>query len=166
MVLCLYYNVEISHGVQGQSTLSGSFILSYEGEYTSRDANNQLESLGTISEVDVKRVDIHPLLGNEGSPTLDMTYLKNNPLRRPEGNFALSYPSEKTRYCCSWRRNVPWWQDWVQRSWAYLLELFVCWMKMLPTRFAPSLVYSWNTGVILARIRNSYLTIPHGRIWT
>lgn len=43
VVLSLYYNVEISHSVQGQSTLSRSFVSSYKGEHIIRDANNQLE---------------------------------------------------------------------------------------------------------------------------
>ena len=58
-------NAIISQVVQGESALSGSIVLSYEGEYTddipfdatARDVKTKLEALDTINEVDIKRAD-------------------------------------------------------------------------------------------------------------
>ena len=56
---------DISQVIQGESTLSGSIVLSYDGEYTddilfdasAREVKAKLEALETIKEVDVKRGD-------------------------------------------------------------------------------------------------------------
>ena len=58
-------NADVSQVIQGESTLSGSFVLSYEGEYTddimfdasARDVKAKLEALDSINEVEVKRAD-------------------------------------------------------------------------------------------------------------
>eukprot|EP00970_Alexandrium_tamarense_P002964 scaffold427_cov103-Alexandrium_tamarense.AAC.19 len=58
-------NAVVTQLVQGDSTLDGSLVLSYEGEYTddmsfdasAREVKSKLEMLSTIAEVDVKRID-------------------------------------------------------------------------------------------------------------
>ena len=58
-------NADLSQVIQGESALSGSIVLSYEGEYTddimfdasARDIKTKLEALDTINEVNVKRAD-------------------------------------------------------------------------------------------------------------
>ena len=56
-------NAVITQAVQGESTLSGSVVLSYEGEYTddipfdasAKDIKDKLELLNTIEEVNVRK---------------------------------------------------------------------------------------------------------------
>ena len=58
-------NALITQVVQGESTLSGSVVLSYEGEYTddipfdasARDVKDKLEMLDTVEEVNVRKID-------------------------------------------------------------------------------------------------------------
>eukprot|EP00804_Cyclotella_cryptica_P021433 CCRYP_005783-RA/>CCRYP_005783-RA protein AED:0.00 eAED:0.00 QI:831/1/1/1/1/1/3/2372/6166 len=114
-------DVEISQVVQGESTLSGSFVISYEGKYsadipfdaTARDVKNKLESLDTITEVNVKRVDKYTgyqwavsFTGNAGNlppmiahnnvfeiQSIEIVGGQPTPLG---GTFTLSYLSETT----------------------------------------------------------------------
>ena len=114
-------HAEVSQVVQGESTLSGSFVLSYEGEYTddipfdasAKYVKSTLESLDTIAEVDVKRMDKYTgyqwavsFTGNAGN--LPLLIAHNNVFEvqsiqttggQPTplgGTFRLSYLAEKT----------------------------------------------------------------------
>jgi hypothetical protein len=59
-------SADISQVIQGDSTLVGSIVLSYEGEYTDdipfdatpKEVKAKLEALDSVNEVDVKRADI------------------------------------------------------------------------------------------------------------
>ena len=112
---------EISQVVQGESILSGSFVLSYEGEYTddipfdasAKYVKSTLESLDTITEVNVKRMDKYTgyqwavsFTGNAGN--LPLLIAHNNVFEVQSiqtsgglptplgGTFLLSYLTETT----------------------------------------------------------------------
>jgi hypothetical protein len=114
-------DAEVTQIIQGQSTLDGSFVLSYEGQFTddipfdasASHVESLLEALDTITEVDVKRVDkytgyqwVVSFTGNAGNlpllvahdyvfevQSIETTGGRPTPLG---GSFTLSYLSETT----------------------------------------------------------------------
>ncbi|KAL7532002.1 hypothetical protein ACHAXR_005653, partial [Thalassiosira sp. AJA248-18] len=114
-------NAVIAQSVQGESTLSGSVVLSYEGEYTDdipfdasdKDIKDKLEMLNTIEGVNVRRIDkytgyqwVVSFTGNAGNLPLVVAHDNVFEIQSIEisggqptplgGAFTLSYLSEET----------------------------------------------------------------------
>jgi len=111
----------ITQLVQGESTLGGSIVLSYEGEYTddiafdasAKDVKDKLEMLSTIDEVNVRKIDKYTgyqwavsFTGNAGNLPLMVAHDNIYEVQSIEtsggqptplgGSFTLSYLSEET----------------------------------------------------------------------
>ena len=114
-------NAYITQEVQGESTLAGSIVLSYEGEYTddipfdssAKSIKDKLEMLNAVEEVNVRRIDkytgyqwVVSFTGNAGNLPLVVSH--NNVFEiqsiktsggQPTplgGTFTLTYLSEET----------------------------------------------------------------------
>ncbi|KAL9189871.1 hypothetical protein ACHAXT_009546 [Thalassiosira profunda] len=111
----------IAQIVQGESTLQGSVVLSYEGAYTDdipfdaspKDIKDELERLDTVEEVNVRRIDkytgyqwVVSFTGNAGNLPLVVAHDNVFEIQSIEtsggqptplgGTFTLSYLSEET----------------------------------------------------------------------
>lgn len=114
-------NAVITQEVQGESTLSGSLVLSYEGEYTTdiafdasaKDIKDKLEMLSTIEEVNIRKLDKYTgyqwlvsFTGNSGNLPLVIAHDNVFEIQSIEttggqptplgGAFTLSYLAEET----------------------------------------------------------------------